>query len=126
MPNIAQIAGSAISFVADILALKILSSVSPDTQALVSRITDGFISKDACAARARTQAASLDRTFPFMETLLGERPSVFIKKLVEGAADSAATQCRRLAQNIESYLAPAGRALQTLLPAAARMAGIQA
>lgn len=114
--NIAKLAGTAIGFVADVLALKVLGAVSPKTEALLARITGGFVTKAACAARARNNAAVLDKTFPFMERLLGQRPSRLVETVTHLLADSAVSRARQLANDVEHAVAPFGKALWELLP----------
>jgi len=116
--NIAKLAGTAIGFVADVFALKVLSAVSPKTEALLARITGGFVTKDACAARARNNAAALDQAFPYLERLLGQRPSRLIENVTNLLADSAASRARQLAKEVEGYVSPFGKALGELLPGA--------
>jgi len=116
--NMVKLASTAIGFVADVLALKVLSGVSQKTQTLLGRITGGFITKDACAARAKNNAAALDKAFPYLERLLGQRPSRLIEDMTNVLADSAASRARQLAENVEQYVSPFGKSLAELLPGA--------
>jgi hypothetical protein len=118
--NLGKLAVTAIGFVADVLALKVLSAVSPRTEALLGRISGGFLTKDACAARARYNAAALDDAFPYVTLLLGQRPSRLIENMTDALADSAASRARQMAKDIEDYARPSGKALEELLPSASR------
>ena len=113
--NIAQLAGSAFSFVADVIASKVLAAAPQKAQDLMSRITGGFISKDACAARAQTNAAIIDSTFPFVERMIGSRPSQLIERPLTGLTSSAALRAREFAETVQSYVGPIHNAIKEYL-----------